>query len=321
MDINDRDSSKVSETIQKATSGAIILPANPSTDTVAAASALYLGLTKLGKNVSLVCDMTPKSDLMAADKIQKQLTTSGDNLIISFPYTDGSIDKVDYNIQGETFNLIVTPRQGNSKLDSQKVKFSYGGGDMDFIITLDAPNLNSLGNSFIDNKKMFQGKTIINIDRHLVNDFYGTVNIVNKISSSISELAFRFLEEAGCEMDKDIATNLYAGLVSATNNFSSYSVNAETFEIAAALLKSGAAKKQVKPLQPQQTQQNQFPPRKQFNQQRDNSNQIQQPIKHAHSNEKQIKPIEDVEYEESSDENNTSSNWLKPKIFRGTGLV
>lgn len=325
MNSDDFDTSRIPEIIQKSMSGAVILPSNPSQDSIAAATAIYLGLTKLGKNVSLVCDTDPKSDLIAADKIQQELTTSGDNLVISFPYTEGSIDKVDYNIQGETFNLVIAPRSGHQKLDPQKVKYTYSGGTIDFIITIDAPNLNSLGRSFSDNKKEFQGKTIINIDRHLVNDFFGSVNIVNKISSSISELALRFLEEAGCELDKDMSTNLYTGLTSATNNFTSYSVNAQTFETAAKLLRMGAIKKQVKkPELPQVPQSPSFSQKKPFNPpQRDNRNpQNFQPRPTTHSNEKQVKPIENVEYEAEDNENDEpSKNWLKPKIFRGTGLI
>jgi phosphoesterase RecJ-like protein len=97
--------------------------------------------------------------------------------------------------------------------------------------------------TLLDNQALFQGKNIINIDRHLTNGFYGTVNYVNKTSSSTAELVFKTLQNLSCEIDKDMATNLYVGISSATNNFTSYSVNAETFETIAQLLKLGAVKK------------------------------------------------------------------------------
>lgn len=316
MNTTNNDLSRLHEIVEKSQAGAIVLTVNPSMDALAAATSIYLGLVKAGKNVSLVCEMSPKCDLVATDKIQQEFTTSGDNLVISFPYVEGSIDKVDYNIQGEIFNLIVTPRAGQPKLEPQKVKYSYSGGSVDFIITIDAPNLHSLGRISSENKSQFQGKTIINIDRHLVNDFFGTVNMVNKTSSSTSELAFQFLREIDVEIDKDMATNLYAGLLSATNNFTSYSVNADTFETAAALLKLGAIKKPLK----NQSQPIPPPSKKQFVGQ-------QQPPKKtyvgvSHSGEQQLKPIEEVEREESKDTSDQQTqNWLKPKIFRGTGLI
>ena len=109
------------------------------------------------------------------------------------------------------------------------------------------PNLNSAGPLYADNQAMFQGKNIINIDRHLTNGFFGTINFVNKTSSSTSELALKTLQALQVELDRDIATNLYAGISAATNNFTAYSVNAETFETIATLLKAGAMKKSFKP--------------------------------------------------------------------------
>ena len=243
MNPTDNALTQISEAVTKGSSGVIIIPANPTNDAIASGTALYLGLTALGKNVALLCSTTPETQLSAADKIQNTFTTKGDNLVITFPYTDGSIDKVDYNIQGDTFNLIITPRPGQPKLDTQKINYSYAGGAVDFIITVDAPNLNSLGQIYTDNQKEFQGKTIINIDRHLINNMFGTINYINKTSSSTSELALKVLKELQSEIDKDTATNLYSGITGATNFFSSYSVNADTFEAASALLKLGAVKR------------------------------------------------------------------------------
>lgn len=319
---------KVEEVIQKGASGAILLPVNPSNDAIAAATAIYLGLTKLGKNMTLVCETPVKSDLTGADKVQDELTTAGDNLVISFPYTDGAIDKVDYNIQGSTFNLIVSPRQGQPKLNPDQVKYSYSGGTVDFVITIDAPNLHSLGRSYNENKTQIDGKTIVNIDRHLVNDFFGTVNMVNKTSSSTSELALQFLEDVSAEVDKDIATNLYSGLMGATNNFTSYSVNAQTFECAARLLKAGALKRQIKkPVtgQPQQAMGAQNFNRKPFNGQPAPKAAPAAPTNPpvGFDDEEQIKPIEAVERnpEMKDSDEESSQDWLKPKIFRGTGLI
>ncbi len=243
MNTTDNTLTQIGEAVIKGVSGVIIIPANPTNDAIASGTALYLGLTKLGKNVTILASAHPQSQLAASDKIQNTFMTKGDNLVIAFPYTEGSIDKVDYNIQGDTFNLIVSPRPGQPKLDPQKVAFSYTGGAVDFIITVDAPNLNSLGTIYTENQREFQSKSIINIDRHLINNMFGTINYINKTSSSTSELVLKVLLELQCEIDKDMATNLYSGITGATNYFSSYSVNADTFEAASALLKLGAVKK------------------------------------------------------------------------------
>ncbi len=245
---------QIIEYIQKGTAGIIVLPANPTTDAVASATSLYLGLTKAGKNITIACSTPVNTEVTASDKIQNTFITKGDNLVISFPYTDGSIDKVDYNIQGSTFNLIITPRQGQPKLDAQKVAYSYTGGKVDFIITVDAPSYNALGQIYQENQAEFDGRPVINIDRHLVNNMFGTVNYVNKTASSTSELVLKLLMSMQIEIDRDMATNMYTGLTAATNYFTSYSVVPGTFEAAAQLLKLGAQKKP--PAKPQQTQSN-----------------------------------------------------------------
>lgn len=318
---------KLVDIITKGSSGVIVLPNNPSPDAVAAATSLYLALLKLGKNVTIISSTPVKSDLVASDKIQQTLSVGGDNLVVSFPYVDGAIDKIDYHIKGDRFNLVIAPRQGFAKLNPEQVSYSYSGGTFDFLITVDLPNLQAVGSIYTDNQAQFQGKEIINIDRHLTNAFFGTVNFVNKTSSSTSELVFKVLKEIQSEIDKDIASNLYAGIAAATNTFTSYSVNAETFETIAQLLKAGAVKKA--PPQPMQYKPQSFAP----------TNIPQQPpapvvsgtttpppivsTKLGGNERQQIQTITTVEAQESQSKEGAQSpqDWLKPNIFKGGGLV
>lgn len=305
MDNNQQQQSfsRINQTVRQKLTGAIVLPPNPSIDAVASAAALYLSLLKLGKNISLSCSTKVDYDLIGVDKIQKNLSASGDSLVISFPYVDGAIDKIDYRIEGDSFNLIIAPRPGFPKLDPSKVSYSYTGGKLDFIFVLDSPNLASLGELYQTNQNQFQGVEIINIDRHLTNANFGTINYVNKTASSLSEMVFFLIKNLGVELDKDIVTNLYAGLVAATNNFSSYSVNAQTFETAAFLLKMGATKKIIK--KPTTATQNNNVVSPAF---------TPKPI--------QVKAIESVEKEpKQAQTQETPSDWLKPKIFKGGGLI
>lgn len=303
---------KLGDIVTKGSSGIIVLPTNPSQDAIAGATALYLGLLKMEKNVSLVCSSPIKSDAAAADKIQPSLTVGGDNLVVSFPYTDGTIDKIDYHIQGEKFNLVIAPRQGFPKLNPNQVEYSYSGGSFDFIITVDAPNLNAIGTLYTENQAQFQGKEIINIDRHLTNAFFGTVNYINKTSSSTCELVYKVLQQLQCEMDKDMATNLYMGIAGATNTFTSYSVNAETFETIAALLKAGASKK----ISPQPFQQ------PSIQQQKTVSSPVFS-VKQPGTERQQVQAITTVESQDSQSKEGAQSpqDWLKPNIFKGGGLV
>jgi len=316
---------RITEVIAKGSSGVIALPQNPSMDAVAAATSLYLALIKMSKSVYLVCASPVTGEFAGVDKFQSSLNVGGDSLVVSFPYSDGAIDKIDYQIQGQFFNLVIAPRNGFPKLNPDQVRFTYTGGSFDFLIAIDAPNLNSLGAIYSENQAQFQGKNIINIDRHLTNGFFGTINFVNKTSSSTSELIYKVITGLQAPIDKDIATNLYSGISLATNNLTSYSVNADTFETMAQLLKAGAIKKSGRPASsfpPSLPGQQSFQPRVQPFQ----PQQFQPPApaipQQGGFERQQVKQVESVERQEApSKEGNSPQDWLKPKIFSGGGLV
>lgn len=351
----DRELNLISEVVTKNAAGVIVLPAKPTPDAIAAATTMYLALTKTGKTMGLVCAAVPQSDMAGADKIKNTLTVGGDNLVISFPYKEGAVDKVDYNfdVENEKFNLIIVPREGFPKLDPKDVNYSFAGGKIEFIITIDSPNLNTLGDIYTKNQNVFSGKNIINIDRHLINNNYGTINVVVKTASSTSELVYKVLNRMKVNFDREMATNLYSGIVAATNNFSSYSVNADTFEAVATLLRAGAVKKPYRaparpgmpgggmpgqpgmgmnpfaqmggmnPFAPQPMQQG---PMQQPNRQPNRAKPMAQQHPQVRS-EKQTRAVEDVEEETGGQEGpmggaTEGEDWLKPKIFNDNdGLV
>ena len=136
MDQQTQTLNRIVEAINKGSSGLIVIPSNYTPDALVSATSLYLALSQFGKSVALVCSSPVTSTITAANKFQSSLSTAGDNLVISFPYTEGAIDKVDYNIQGSSFNLVVTPRQGFPKLNPDQVKYTYTGGMVNFIILI-----------------------------------------------------------------------------------------------------------------------------------------------------------------------------------------
>ena len=243
MDNTNTDLKKTIRALNDGKSYLICLTQNPSDDSIAAATSLYLGLSKNGKSASIVCSDEIKSNLIGADKIKGDIAVSGDNLIITFPYTEGAIDKIDYYIQGDKFNISIQPSSTKTRLSEKDVEFSQSGGDVDYIILLDADSLKRLGFIYSENEKFFKDKRIINIDRHITNSYFGETNYIEKSSSSTSELVYNLLDQLKVKIDKDIATNLYYGITTSTNNFSSFSVTAKTLETAAQLLRLGASKR------------------------------------------------------------------------------
>ena len=80
---------------------------------------------------------------------------------------------------------------------------------------------------------------LVNVDHHPGNENFGTLNIVVTTASSTAELVAYLLKDLGVEIDKDIATCLYTGIVTDTGRFQYASSTPETLRLAADLLAHG----------------------------------------------------------------------------------
>jgi hypothetical protein len=242
QDINPLD--LIARDLSQSTNPVILLAQNPSLDAVYSAFSLYLGLSKMGKSPTIVASTKVTYNIKDIDLIRTSLTSSGDNLVISFPYTDGSIDKVDYKIENNTFNLIVIPRPGFPKVSPEQVSFSYAGGKADCLIALDAPSVESIGRIYTENQEAFDQLPLINIDRHSNNMQYGSVNYVIPAVASVSQLVLDIMRGVQIAIDEVMATQILNGIVGATNNFTLPTANAEVFADVAELMKLGAVREQ-----------------------------------------------------------------------------
>lgn len=311
----------------------IALPSNPTFDAVASTMSLYLGLSTRGTQVSVVCpdQMTVEfSHLVGVDKITNNISGSqGKNLIISFPYQEGSIEKVSYNIENDTFNLVIEPREGYPLITQDVVRFVNSGGNTDLIITVGAANLSDLSQIYNNNQNLFTEKPVINIDTNNQNMRYGRVNLVDPNLSCISELMISFFSNFGISLNADTATNLLAGMTQGTNNFTSSQVQASTYEASAMCLRSGARRimspaklstgensfpKPVKPMTFGPTQPNAQTYNKPFT-----GGKIQQPTSQPKPFQSQVS--QQINQQPKKQTNEAPPDWLKPKIYKGSTLL
>lgn len=232
---------KIKELLAKAKDVLIVTHESPTGDSVGSSLALFLGLTSLGKKVTVACPdaMTVElSNYVGVNKIVMDLATKK-NFIISLDYVDGSIEKVSYNIEGEKFNLVVEPRQGFDSFSPDKVHYSYASVSADLIISVDTIHLGGLKKLYEGNKELFAGKPILNVDRHANNAQYGGVNFIDVASSTTVEVVARLLSLLGVKLTVDIATNLLNAVYEGTGNFTASNVSAGAFDVASVAIKAG----------------------------------------------------------------------------------
>lgn len=83
------------------------------------------------------------------------------------------------------------------------------------------------------------GTTLINIDHHLSNTNFGTLNVVDPLASSTCEMALHLILDLGAEINPDVATCLYTGIVTDTGRFCYASVSPRTHAAAGFLIDQG----------------------------------------------------------------------------------
>ena len=88
-------------------------------------------------------------------------------------------------------------------------------------------------------------RVLVNVDHHPGNDDFGTHNVVVTHASSTAELAAYLLIDAGVDIDRDIATALYTGVVTDTGRFQYSNSTPETLRLAADLLERGVSAPEV----------------------------------------------------------------------------
>lgn len=107
--------------------------------------------------------------------------------------------------------------------------------DIDLLIAIDSANLERIGNVAELRK---DAKKMINIDHHISNTKYADINYVEDTSST-AEIIYKFLNIFDVELDREIATFLYLGIINDTGNFTHSNVTANTFFIASKLMEAG----------------------------------------------------------------------------------
>ncbi|MEP7008700.1 MAG: bifunctional oligoribonuclease/PAP phosphatase NrnA [Acidobacteriota bacterium] len=110
----------------------------------------------------------------------------------------------------------------------------------DAAIVLECPSLDRTGL-----EDQLPQVDLINIDHHLGNQHYGTINWVDTSAPAVGELVYRLAQGLHIQLDADTATCLYLTLVTDTGGFRFSNATPQAFEAAAALVREGAQPEQV----------------------------------------------------------------------------
>lgn len=240
--------------IKKAKSILITFSSIWNGDNLSSALSFYLFLKKMGKKVDIVSSKTEENNqgeascktfsFLPAFKEIKRTIRNSNEFIISLNTTRSKIKKIKYKVEENSLKFIISPKNGNFLEEDVKIKNK--NENYDLIITVDTPDLVSLGKIFEENADFFYNTPIINIDHHGGNENYGQINVVNINSVSSSEILFSlFASHDKNLIDEDIATCLLAGIISKTKNFKTSNITPETLTITSSLISKEARREEI----------------------------------------------------------------------------
>jgi len=296
--------------IDSASSVLVVLPTKPYFDQVAAGLSLYLSVHDR-KEAFIFCPspMTVGFNrLIGINKISTEIGSK--NLTIKFAgYDAANIDKVSYDIDDGEFKLTVVPKSGMAAPQKEQLNVSYAGVSADLVILVGGANDSHfpiLSSDELANAKVAHiGTRVLDSKREIMS--------FARPGATTSELIANLIKENGLTIDTDTATNLVMGIEDGSANFTSSEVTPETFETFAHLLRSGGARMPKVKLSPMG-----FPPgaipNKPFR-----TPFVQQPVTPMSQIESQPEVVVPESGEESPDIN-PPSDWLQPKIYKGTSV-
>ena len=82
---------------------------------------------------------------------------------------------------------------------------------------------------------------VLNIDHHIGNTGYGTINWVDESAAACGELVFTLVEAIGAPLTRDVATHIYLALLTDTGSFHYSHISPRSFEIARRCVEAGVS--------------------------------------------------------------------------------
>lgn len=80
---------------------------------------------------------------------------------------------------------------------------------------------------------------LLNIDHHPTNDGYGLVNLMKFHAAATAEILFELIDELGLQLDVEVATAIYTGLLTDTGGFRYSNTSPLVMAMASRLLEAG----------------------------------------------------------------------------------
>lgn len=149
-----------------------------------------------------------------------------------------------YDTNGEKLQIFLTPEEGSFR--PEDVSYRASPFAYDCIITVNTPDLASLGDVYTKHTEFFYETPIINIDHDTANEQYGQINLVDVTATATGEALFDAMNTLGTQyMDKELATYLLTAIIAETRSFRIPRITPKTLAMTGELIAHGADREQI----------------------------------------------------------------------------
>lgn len=216
-------------------------------DMISASLAMSCLLEKMGKRAEIISSgfelPGAYSFLPDADKIKKKAGALK-KFSICLNIKDEKHPEIDYQVERDRVHILISPT--HPEFSTNDIKISPPIFKHDLIITVNTPDLDSLGGFYRENADFFYQVPIVNIDNSPENEHYGHLNFINIVASSVAEVIYDFIEQTDANLlDEKLATYLLTGMIDKTKSFKMPNVTPKSLNVASQLMAAGAAREAI----------------------------------------------------------------------------
>lgn len=249
MPENKIEINQIIQSIKKAKKIGIILPDRVSLDVFCAGLALqrFISQYHLGSGeVQIIssAENLPQTQFLGFTPVLYSDLNSTNELAIKISGQHHKPSEIRYEKNSDGVTVFVKAEGGF--LSQKDISILTPLGEIDLFIVLGASSLDYLGRVFDNNAKVIYETTKINIDINPLNEYFGSVNLVQTNVSSICEIIYQIIEETQeVKIDADIATMLLAGIINETEGYRGQKTTPQSLLRSSQLVSLGAQQQEI----------------------------------------------------------------------------
>ncbi len=237
---------QVIELIGRAKHVLILTKEQASVDAVGSVTALALFLQKLNKTFDVaVADWTKDQQLAFLPSVDIRPDIGAMrtfHLMVNVQQVP--LSELMYDVKDGKLDITLVPRQG--EWSASDITLKEGTDRFDLVIALDCPDMHSLGAFAREHANFLYRTTVINVDCHVSNEFWGRVNLVDPTAVSTTEILHHLFALWNKPLiDEPIATCLLAGMIAETKSFRTANVTPRTLSLSSELVALGAQREKI----------------------------------------------------------------------------